>query len=110
MCAQLASPNIELVNYIVMPSEGSDLFNASGTANDNRFGAFFSDLAYDAATNEYYAVADRGPGGGVIPYLSRTQVFDFSINPATGAINSYNLLRTVLFTQNGSNFNGLNAK
>ena len=43
------------------------------SANLNRFG-FYSDLVYDAKTGKWFALSDRGPGGGcfagtVLPVL-----------------------------------------
>ena len=32
-------------------------------------------MHYDPVRNEYTALVDRGPGGGVIPYETRLEVF-----------------------------------
>ena len=55
------------VNGILIPGNLLDATGQPG-ANGGRFG-FFSDIYYDPATNEWWALSDRGPGGG--PYQLR---------------------------------------
>ncbi|MBU7582032.1 MAG: esterase-like activity of phytase family protein [Nostoc sp. TH1S01] len=99
---------ISLVNGITIPGGSTDLSASStNSANTNRLG-FFSDLYYDRYNNVYYSLADRGPGGGVISYNPRVQKFSLDVDQNTGAISNFQLLDTILFTQNGQNFNGLN--
>ncbi len=115
----------DLVSTVTIPGNATDLFplnGATATPNLNRLGGFGSDLFYDYRQNVYYALADRGPGGGVIPYQTRVQQFSLNIDPATGKINDYKLLKTIPFTipagatLNGTTytaptpFNGLNPK
>lgn len=78
-------------------------------ANINRLG-FFSDLSYDASTRTWYALSDRGPGGGVIGYATRVQQMIVPVNPFNGdLIGKPVVLRTILFTdRDGKPFNGLN--
>ncbi len=78
-------------------------------ANINRLG-FFSDLKYDASTGTWFALSDRGPGGGVIGYSTRVQQMIVPLHPISGAVLGKPLvLRTILFTdRNGNPFNGLN--
>ncbi|HJR72806.1 MAG TPA: esterase-like activity of phytase family protein [Luteimonas sp.] len=78
-------------------------------ANVNRLG-FFSDLSYDASSHTWYALSDRGPGGGVIGYSTRLQQMIIPINPVSGdLIGKPIVLRTILFTdRQGRPFNGLN--
>ncbi len=78
-------------------------------ANVNRLG-FFSDLSYDASSRTWYALSDRGPGGGVIGYATRVQQMIIPINPVSGdLIGKPIVLRTILFTdRQGRPFNGLN--
>lgn len=109
------------VSAVAVPGNATDLFPGSG-ANQNRLGGFGSDLFYDARENVYYALADRGPGGGVLNYSNRVEKFNIELNDQTGAIESYKLLGSVSFiiaagtTFNGTTyavdtpFNGLNAK
>jgi hypothetical protein len=58
----------------------------------------------------YYGLADRGPGGGVIPYQTRIQQFSLDVNEGTGAISNFVLKKTILLTKDGKPFNGLNPK
>ncbi|MBW4616521.1 MAG: esterase-like activity of phytase family protein [Desmonostoc vinosum HA7617-LM4] len=105
-----ASANaISLTSSITIPGESTDLYSLGGnSANNNRLGGFFSDLYYDRYNNVYYGLTDRGPGGGVISYNTRVQKFSLDVNSNTGAISGFKLLDTILFTQDGKNFNGLN--
>lgn len=99
---------INLVNTLSIPGESIDLYpldQQSGGANINRLG-FFSDLYYDRQNNVYYGLSDRGPGGGVYDYKTRVQKFTLNINNNTGAIGNFQVLQTILFTNNGNNFNG----
>ncbi|AFY40702.1 esterase-like activity of phytase family protein [Nostoc sp. PCC 7107] len=99
---------LSLVNGITIPADSTDLSSSNtNSANTNRLG-FFSDLYYDRSNNVYYSLADRGPGGGVISYNPRVQKFSLDVDQNTGAISNLQLLDTILFTQNGQNFNGLN--
>lgn len=99
---------ISLANGITIPGDSTDFFPPTGNSADNRLGGFFSDLYYDRNNNVYYGLSDRGPGGGVISYSPRVQRFSLDIDPNTGAASNFNLLDTIVFTQNGENFNGLN--
>ena len=84
------------VNGIVIPGNTLDATRQPG-ANGGRFG-FFSDIYYDAARNEWWALSDRGPGGGLLPYGTRVQRFTVDINPWTGAISRFRVKETVKFT------------
>ena len=77
-------------------------------ANLNRLG-FFSDLTYDARSGDWYALSDRGPGGGVIAYGTRVQRYRIAVDPATGEIGAPIVWRTIKFTDaQGQPFDGLN--
>ncbi|MGH8031946.1 MAG: esterase-like activity of phytase family protein [Luteimonas sp.] len=84
---------------------------APGTsgANVNRLG-FFSDLQYDTTSRTWYALSDRGPGGGLIAYSTRVQQMSIRINSLDGRIiGTPQVLRTIVFTDHaGKPFNGLN--
>jgi hypothetical protein len=103
-----AAQAVSLVNTLTIPGEATDLFpTTSNSANTNRLG-FFSDLYYDHFEDVYYSLGDRGPGGGTIPYETRVQKFSLDVNPTTGIISNFNLLKTIPFTRNGKPYNGLN--
>jgi hypothetical protein len=105
-----AAQAVSLVNTIVIAGDATDLSGQPTGPNGSRLGGFFSDLYYDRSNNVYYGLSDRGPGGGVLPYDTRVQKFTLDVNPNTGAISNFNLIDTILFTQNSQNFNGLNPR
>ena len=55
--------------------------------NEGRLG-FFSDLYYDPVREEWWALSDRGPGGGVLDYQTRVQKISLDVNPLTGQIST----------------------
>lgn len=78
------------------------------SANLNRFG-FYSDLVYDAKTGKWFALSDRGPGGGLIDYATRLQRLRVPHDPVTGEIGNPVIEKTILFkAADGQAFNGLN--
>jgi hypothetical protein len=92
-------------------SNGSDLSVGLGSGvNGNRFGGFGSDLVRRGS--EYFGMTDRGPGGGLLSYAPRIQVFSLATNASTGAISNFNLTRTIVFRQADgvTPFNGLNPQ
>ncbi len=101
------------VNGLVIPGNRLDATRQPG-ANGGRFG-FFSDIYYDPSTDQWWALSDRGPGGGLISYGTRVQRFSVDINPFTGHISHFRVLETVKFTDpkgllsgTGKALNGLN--
>jgi hypothetical protein len=98
------------VNALAIPN-GTDASSGFGTGvNGNRLGGFGSDLIHRGS--DYFGLADRGPGGGVIPYAPRIQVFGLSTDTTSGAISNFALKRTIVFTQADglTPFNGLNPQ
>lgn len=103
-----------------VPSTGGKAFTVAGglsdfsgltggLATDNRLGAFGSDLFYDASTETFYGIADRGPGGGVLDYTPRIQGFRLNVDSNSGAIQGFQLVSTTLLRKNdGQYFNGKN--
>lgn len=90
-------------------ANGTDLSGLVG-AGQNRLGGFGSDLIYDAATDSFTGMTDRGPGGGVLSYAPRLQSFRLDIDRTTGAIGGFQLTATTLFRQgNGDFYNGQNS-
>jgi hypothetical protein len=95
-----------------MPISGNSIDrikSSAPTANINRLG-FFSDLTFEPATHTWFALSDRGPGGGVLGYATRVQQMWIPINPISGEFLTRPIvLRTILFTdRDGQPFNGLN--
>ncbi len=102
-----------LKNVLIVPGAMIDktpLNGSRGGANINRLGGFASDIFYDRIANVYYALTDRGPGGGVFPYGTRLHKFTISVDPVTGAASNFNLLATILFTvPAGKSVNGISG-
>src|SRR5262245_27151186 len=96
------------VNALVI--DGHTLDAAGGTAvNDGRFG-FFSDLYYDPQRDEWWALSDRGPGGGTLPYETRIHKFSIHVDPATGAISNFQVLKTLIFRKGGAALDGISPE
>lgn len=86
--------------------EGTRLDASGGTlVNNGRLG-FFSDLYYDPQRNEWWALSDRGPGGGTLHYETRIHRFKIDVDPASGAISNFRVLQTLLFRKGGSALDG----
>ncbi len=96
--------NAQFVNGLAIPGNTVDLTN--GSDFERRFG-MFSDLYYDRNRNEWWGLADRGPGGGTIAYDTRIQRFSLNVNVSTGAISGFQLLQTIKFMSQGVPLNGL---
>src|SRR5262245_17934031 len=84
------------VNGLVIPGGTLDATKQPG-ANGGRLG-FFSDIYYDPNREEWWAISDRGPGGGVLDYATRVQRFTIDVNPVTGKIANFRVKKTVKFT------------
>jgi hypothetical protein len=92
------------VNGLVI--DGASLDASGGTlVNDGRVG-FFSDIYYDRARNEWWALSDRGPGGGTLRYETRVHRFKLDVNPASGEISNFQILSTLIFRKGGSALDG----
>jgi hypothetical protein len=84
------------VNGLVFPGNTLDATRQPG-ANAGRLG-FFSDIYYDPNRDEWWAVSDRGPGGGVLDYATRVQRFTLDVHPVTGGISNFRVKETIKFT------------
>ena len=87
------------VNGLVIPGDTLDATREPG-ANAGRFG-FFSDIYYDPMRDEWWALSDRGPGGGVLDYATRLQRFDLDVHPVTGRISHFRVKETIKLTDPG---------
>ncbi len=96
--------NVQYVGGITVPGSTQDL--AGGATPFNRLG-MFSDLYYDRNRNEWWGLADRGPGGGTLSYDTRLERFTIDIDGNTGAISNFQVAQTVLFKSQGVPLNGL---
>ena len=111
--ASTVSAQTVFVNGFRIPGNILDATNQPG-ANGGRFG-FFSDIYYDPTLNQWWALSDRGPGGGLITYDTRLSRFAINVHPITGAISQFRVIKTIKFTDPdnllagpGPALNGLN--
>lgn len=111
--ASTVSAQTVFVNGLRIPGNTIDATNEAG-ANGGRFG-FFSDLYYDPTLNQWWALSDRGPGGGLIAYETRLARIQINVHPVTGEISQFRVLNTIKFTDPdgllagpGPHLNGLN--
>ena len=106
--AAVAEPQLKTI--LELPGESTDLTKIkkkeTGGAGINRNG-FFSDIFYDTKTGDWYALSDRGPGGGLLSYETRVQKFTVTYN-ADGSISDYRIVKTIPFRYGSEPFNGLN--
>lgn len=96
--------DVTFVNGLALPGDLPDLSGDAGLAA--RLG-FFSDLYYDRGRNEWWALSDRGPGGGTLSYETRVHRFTLDVDHNTGAISNFQLAQTIKFRAGGMAFNGL---
>ncbi len=94
--ASTVSAQTVFVNGIRIPGDTIDATNQPG-ANDGRFG-FFSDIYYDPTLNQWWALSDRGPGGGLIASNTRLSLFKVNVHPITGEISEFRVIKTIKFT------------
>lgn len=79
-------------------------------ANLNRFG-FYSDLIYNRWQDRWYALSDRGPGGGLIDYATRVQRLRIPYDRRSGRIGQPAIEKTILFSgRRNTSYNGLNPQ
>lgn len=109
----VAAPALAQVSYInnwTVPGDAIDLSGLPAAEGNNRL-SIGSDLWYDRATDLFYGMTDRGPGGGLISFQPRIEAFKLDINKMTGAIGGFTLAQTILFKDaNGNPLNGLNPQ
>jgi hypothetical protein len=95
----------EFVNALLI--DGATVDASGGTAvNDGRLG-FFSDIAYDPERKEWWALSDRGPGGGTLSYEVRVHRFKLDVHPRTGEISNFQVLGTHILRRGGEALQGL---
>lgn len=95
----LASPAVAQPTFVGGLTIAGDARDATAEpgANRNRLG-FFSDLYFDPVRGEWWALSDRGPGGGVLDYATRLQLVEIDLDPFTGRILDFRVKRTVTLT------------
>ena len=85
----------QFVNGLTL--DGAMLDRSGGRdANTGRVG-YFSDIYYDPHNGHWWALSDRGPGGGTLSYDTRVQRFKVKIDKNTGAISKFKIVETIIF-------------
>ena len=87
ICAAAAPAVLTEPTFVNGLALDGDMLDLSGgtNANNGRVG-YFSDIYYDPARGHWWALSNRGPGGGALHYETRVQRFRLKIDRATGAI------------------------
>ena len=92
-----------------MSLPGNALDRSNDLTSDQGRVGYFSDLYFDPNRNEWWALSDRGPGGGVLNYQTRLQRFTLDVDASSGAISNFAIQDTIKFQDGlGHSFNGLN--
>jgi hypothetical protein len=96
------------VNALLLDAGALD---ASGgvEVNTRRLG-YFSDMYYDAKRREWWALSDRGPGGGNLHYETRLQRFTVEVDPVSGAISDFQVLETIVFGKGNQPLDGISPE
>jgi hypothetical protein len=92
--AATSSAQPAFVNGLVVAGSTLDATGGSGAAA-GRFGQF-SDLYYDPIRDEWWALSDRGPGGGLLEYHVRLHRISLRVHPVSGHISDFRIEETVL--------------
>jgi len=104
--AQASAQNVSNAGFVNgLALDGALLDKSAGSAFDRRVG-FFSDIYYEGASNSWWGLSDRGPGGGTLAYDTRMQRFTLDVNTNTGAISNFVVVETVKFTNSGAAMTG----
>jgi len=82
------------VNGLIVPGSTADATHGPGPAA-GRFGQF-SDLYYDPIREQWWALSDRGPGGGLLDYHVRLHRIGLRVDPVSGHISDFRVEETVL--------------
>ena len=96
--------NTQFVNGLAIAANTLD--KTSGSDFDRRLG-MFSGLFYDATRSEWWALGDRGPGGGTLPYDTRISRFTLDVDQATGRISNFQVQQTIKLTSGGAAMTGI---
>ena len=96
LTATPAATQPAFVDGVVIPGDTIDATGVPG-ANAGRFGQF-SDLYFDPVRQEWWALSDRGPGGGLLDYAVRLHRLDLRIHPVTGHLGRVKIRETVTLT------------
>lgn len=89
-------------------ADATDLSGQGAAGGQNRL-SIGSDWVFSGG--RFYGITDRGPGGGLLPFVPRVHQLTLDIDSSTGAVGGYNLLQTTLLKdQNGAFLTGENPQ
>ena len=81
-----ARADIALLGTCAIPADALDKSNLTNPITDaipqNLLGSFGSAIEFTGKDDLYFALNDRGPGDGKLPFRPRFQTFRISIDPA----------------------------
>ena len=87
---------------VAVAGAATDLSGISSAFGGNRL-SMGSDLHYDNSTGLFYGITDRGPGGGVIDFAPRVNIFRLNVDAASANISNFQLVSTVVFKGSDGN-------
>ncbi|MGL4541938.1 MAG: esterase-like activity of phytase family protein, partial [Polymorphobacter sp.] len=99
---------ISFTGFLTVAGNASDLSGLTPSgANTDRL-SFGSDLVYNKATDTFYGMTDRGPGGGLEAFQPRVEAFKVTFGAGNAPV-GFALQQTVLFSNAaGQPLSGLN--
>ncbi|MEO5820975.1 MAG: esterase-like activity of phytase family protein [Vicinamibacteraceae bacterium] len=92
--ATTAAAQPAFLNGLTIAGDTIDATHVPG-ANAGRFGQF-SDLYFDPVRQEWWALSDRGPGGGLLDYAVRVQRIEIVLHPTTSQMVKLKVKETVM--------------
>jgi hypothetical protein len=97
---------VQFVGKYEVAADTVDLSGQTADGAQNRL-SFGSDWVF--GNGKFYGITDRGPGGGVLPFVPRVNEMKLGIDFATGAITSHKVVGTTLLKDvDGGFLTGLN--
>jgi hypothetical protein len=104
----VAPAAISFVGKYEVAANATDLSGQTSDGAQNRL-SFGSDWVF--SNNRFYGITDRGPGGGVLPFVPRVNELQLGIDFGTGAITSHKVIGTTLLKDtDGAFLTGLNPQ
>jgi hypothetical protein len=108
MAATSATAAIQFVGKFEVAADATDLSGQTAAGGQNRL-SFGSDWVY--RNGKFIGITDRGPGGGLLDFVPRVNELKLNLDPATGAVSGYNVVKTTLLKDtDGAFLTGLNPQ
>jgi hypothetical protein len=96
-----ADAAITFVGKFEIAADATDLSDQGAAGGQDRL-SIGSDWVYSGG--RFYGITDRGPGGGLLPFVPRVHQLTLDINMTTGAVGGYTLLETTLLRDRNGGF------